>query len=657
MLSQVKKQLPSSILMLLILVVGSVYLFNGTMSKYPSYVHAWTQSDRIAIAQNFQENGFDFFHPATYNLLTIDGITQVDFPIHDYLVASISSLTNASIVSTFHWYNLIYSIAGLFFLFQLLLMFTKSPMRSILGTSFIFTLPFFVYYQNGFLPSTASFSNLFIGLYFMFNSVKSKKGYTLGIIFITLAALARAPFFIFLFALLLTEIAQGVRFKNVKASRIIQLLVSVVIFIGYYAYNQYLGATYGSMFLNETLHFTSFSNFLEIVSGAADRWSQQLLSPFHAILLFALIGASFYQIKNLKQFSNRSKYLLSYLVISAIGVALFFIAFGRQFRDHDYYYIDSFLPLFTFWIIFMLANVSIPKRWYTFIGATCFIFFFYFFGHAKEIQTFRYTPPFDDRIEYATEVYRNTTDNLKEWGVTKTDTIYVIDANSTNIPFTIWGNKGYSNLKTRAPILGPELDSNFSYAAMVDSFFYNNVYKDYPQIINRLEKVNGNGELSLYKKSFNPNPNAFFDHLLFEGTSNYSNLNNLPKSATEWLPIIETDSVHGKALKIEGNNVYALTIKDTIRKKLDNKTLRAMLVGDYFQSDSSRMQVVFAVGDYYGVHYTISELKTIGKWQKKQFSFYVDPSKFKVGDQWAVYFWNPDKTTLTIDNTNFILFQ
>ena len=82
MLAVLKKQLPSSLLMAFILIVGAVYLFQGTMSRYPAYVHAWTQSDRIAIAQNFQQNGFDFFHPATYNLLTKDGITQVDFPIH-----------------------------------------------------------------------------------------------------------------------------------------------------------------------------------------------------------------------------------------------------------------------------------------------------------------------------------------------------------------------------------------------------------------------------------------------------------------------------------------------------------------------------------------------------------------------------------------------
>lgn len=653
MLFQLKKQLPSSILMLAILVIGAGYLFKDTMNKYPAYVHAWTQSDRIAIAQNFQQNGFDLFHPATYNLLTKDGITRVDFPIHDYAVAIISSITNTSVVPVFHWYNLIYSIIGLFFLFQLLLLFTKSPMRSILGTTFVFTLPFFVYYQNGFLPSTASFANLFIGLFFIFNSSITKKGYTLGVVFITLAALARAPFFIFLFGLLLSELLQEIRFKNLKPLKLIQLFVGVLLFIGYYAYNQYLGNTYGSMFLTETLHFTSFSNFIEVISGAVDRWTDQLMSPYHAILLLLLICTCLYQYKRLSNSSNRLTFLLSYLLISSTGISFFFFAFGRQFIDHDYYYIDSFLPLLTFWIIFMLSSISIPKKWYSIVGTICFIFFFYFFGHAKDVQTARYTPSFDDRIEYAYNVYSSVkTDLFDSWKVTKQDTILVIGANSTNIPFTIWGVKGYSNLKTRASVLAPELDSSFTYAAMVDSFFYKNVYRDYPPIINKLEKINGNGELSLYKKSSNSSPSNFFDLLHYEFNTDYSNTTNSPKT-----PIVETDSLHGKAAKIQEKNIYTLTLRDTIRKKIENKPLRAMLVGDYFQNDSSKIQIVFAVGDYYGARYTISELKTIGEWQKKQFSFYVDPSQFKVGDQWTIYFWNPNKTTLTIDNTNFILFQ
>lgn len=657
MLSQLKKQLPSSLLVAFILILGSYYLFQGTMDKYPAFVHAWTQSDRIAIAQNFQENGFDFFHPATYNLLTKDGITQVDFPIHDYLVAIISETTNSSVISVFHWYNLVYSLMGLFFLFHLFLLFTKSPMRAILGTTFLFTLPFFVYYQNGFLPSTASFANLIIGLFFIFKRPSTSKSFILGVLFLVLAALARAPFFIFLVAVFLNEMVQSFKKKSISIQKIAPLILGIVIFIAYYFYNQYLGKTYGSMFLNETLHFTSVSNVVDVLTGAADRWSSQWMSPYHAILLVTLLVACLFQYKNLQNSTPFQKKLLSLLLISFLGVFLFFLAFGQQFVDHDYYYLDSFLPLLTIWLVYLLSAVTISKKAYTFVGTISFIFLFYFFGYAKDIQTLRYTPPFDDRVEYAYSVYQNATEDLKTWGISKTDTLYVIDANSTNIPFTIWGNKGYTNLKTRATVLGPELDSNFTYAAIVDSFLYHNIYKDYPQLINRLERVHGNGEISFYRKSNVSNPELFFRNLHFQASSNFDKRGNLPTSATEWLPIVVVDSAHGKSLKIEKRNEYALTIRDTIRNKDNEQALRVQLVGDYFQSDSSKMQVVFRVGDYYGVRYSISELKELNKWQKHQFSFVVDPSKFKEGDRWEIYFWNPNKTELVVDNLNLIIFQ
>ena len=656
MLPKLKKQLPSSILMILILCIGSAYLFQGTMDKYPAYVHAWTQSDRIAIAQNFQKNGFDFFHPATYNLLTKDGITRVDFPIHDYAVAFISFASNKPVVNVFHWYNLFYSIIGLFFLFHLFLLFSKSPTRSILGTTFIFTLPFFVYYQNGFLPSTASFSNLIIGLFLIFSG-NSKKQFSLGILFVTLAALARAPFFIFLFALLCIECLQGFRRKKFSIPNLIKIGVGIVVFVVYYFYNQHLGEKYGSMFLSETLHFTSFSNFINVAVSAYDRWSAQWLSPFHGILLVLLIGTSIYQVKHLQQVDQKLKTLLSYLLISAFGVSLFFIAFGNQFTDHDYYYIDSFLPLLSFWIIFMLSSIKISQKWYTFVAAGSLIFFFYFFGYAKDVQKLRYTAPFDDSVEYAYKVYKSSTADLKTWNVTEKDTLYVIDANSTNIPFTLWETKGYTNLSTRAAVLGPELDSNFTYATLVDSFFYSHIYRDYPQIINRLEKLEGNGQLSLYKKSSTNNSNSFFDELHYDAHTDFESKADLQTSAGDWLSLEQIDKDYGNSLKIDSKNEYALTLRDTIRNKQADKLLRVQFSADYFQNDTSRMQIVFSLGEFYGTRYTVSELKKIGEWEKHQFSFWVNPSQFKNGDRWSIYIWNPDNNELFIDNTNLIIFQ
>lgn len=653
-----KKYFPAVIVMLLILIIGAKCMFNDSMNTYPAYVHAWTQSDRVALAQNFQLNGFDFFHPATYNLLTKDGITQVDFPIHDYLVAVISSVLNTEIIPTFRWYTLILSLIGIFYFFQTLLLFTKSSARAIFGASFIYTLPFLVFYENGFLPSAPSFSLFLVGIFYLFNYLRTKeKTLWISTLLLTLAALGRMPFVIFLIATLLFFIWNGIKSKKVNFKAIGSSLIGVLAVLGYFLYNQYLASTYGSMFLSELLHFTSFANFLEVMVAASDRWGNQLISPYHGILFILLMIALVYQ-TNKYGLKNRKSYeLLLLTAISSVGVLLFFIAFGQQFADHDYYYIDSFLPIFSLLIVFGLSQINISKKWYTPIASVSFIFFFYFFSYATSNQKLRYTPPFDDRVEFAYNAYENSKTDLTNWGVQKSDTLFIIEPVSTNMAFNVFGNRGYTNLIGSPEILGSELDSSFQYAILLDSFFIQSCYKDYPGIINRLEKVNGNGTLSIFKKSSQNNPSLFFNNLIANHQTNFDGEGILPPSALEWLPIKTIDDNNGKSLYIENQNEYALTIRDTILKKLNDQPLHLQFVADYYRTDTTEIQVILSVGKYYGAHYTVNELDSIGSWEHKQFNFKVDPKYFEVGDELTFYLWNPEKNDLVVDNINLIIYQ
>ena len=425
--------------MLCILCFGAWHLLGDSMDTYPAFVHAWTQSDRLAIAMNFQQNGFDFFHPATFNLLTKGGITQVDFPIHDYAVACISSFLKTDVVLVFRSYNLLYSLLGLFFFFRLSLI-HLSAKRAVFLTTFLFTLPFFVYYQNGFLPSAPSFSNFLIGLYYLEKSrvQGAKKEVLLGVFFLTLAALARSPFAIFLFAYLGNQLWQFFQKKKVDWAKVLLPSVGIAIVLGYFLYNQYLAKTYGSMFLSELLAFRSFGDFIEVIGIAADRWGKELLSPFHLMMLLALLAA--YTKQSSRPFSLSS--LLSFPGLSSLGVLLYFFLFGKQFADHDYYYLDGFLPLLAMVSIQLLKSLQIPNSWYTTIGTISIVFFFYFFSYAKGVQEDRYTAPFDDRTAYAYSVYKTSKKDIAQWGIEEADTLLVLEANTTNMPFTLGIERG-----------------------------------------------------------------------------------------------------------------------------------------------------------------------------------------------------------------------
>jgi hypothetical protein len=162
-------------LLLAVLLVGlSFFYYSQTIYYFPSHIHAWTQSDRYAIALNFIDNGFDFFHPATYNLLTKNGITQVDFPINEFAVAILMKIFGSSSPAIFRLYDLCYGIIGLIFLFQLTKKITGSEWKSYVAVIFLFSSPVYAYYQAGFLPSIPALANVIIGFYFFYVYFKSR---------------------------------------------------------------------------------------------------------------------------------------------------------------------------------------------------------------------------------------------------------------------------------------------------------------------------------------------------------------------------------------------------------------------------------------------------------------------------------------------------
>lgn len=642
-----------------LLLLASKFLFQDTMDKYPTTIHAWTQSDRIAIAQNFQSNGFDFFHPSTYNLLTKDGITQVDFPIHDYLVAILSSTFNSTIVTTFRWYNFLYSILGFIFLFNCFLALRNSYPRAYFGTFFIFTLPFLVYYLNGFLPSIPSLANFYIGIYFLIHSKKtnSPNKIWLSSLFITLAALGRSPFVVFLFAMIINNLYHQKKKGVFNIKPIAPYVLGFAFFLIYWAYNVWLGKTYGSMFLNESLHFNSFDQLVETLSIAWDRWAGQWFSAYHFFSILLLFSCYFYFSRyRLRQDKFWSEWK-SYIWISLIGVFIFFFALGQQFGEHDYYYIDSFLPIAVLILLYVLSRLEIPQLWYTPLATVCALFVFYFFSSAKEIQSLRYTPPFNDRIDYATRIYIDSKNDFANWGIEETDTLYVIEANSTNIPFTIWNNKGYTNLYSRPDTLIKELQRDFTYAVLVDSFFRQTTFKDYPELLTKLKKVNSNGELSIYQKQKEENPALFVDRMYHFSVSNFDDQNGLSKDQMRGgIKQTVNDSL-GQSLLLQSNSEFPLSIKTHLIAPLEDRPLRMHIVGDFYQTDTANYRLVCSVNNFYKSHYTESHLKKNNQWYTHQFDFKIGAHFFEEGDEVKLYFWNPQKKELIVDNLNILIYQ
>lgn len=212
------------ILVLLALLTLSILFYYDTINDYPKGRHASGMANYYTTSIGFLDNNFDFFHPQTYCLnpqypptkiknltngywnYTLEnpqGITSVDFPINQYIVAILMKVFNSTNPIIYRVYTLILSLIGLFYLFKILHLITKRFDLSFVIIVLTFLSPTYSFFANSFLVSSIALSLIFIALFYLFkfNKTNQIKFFLISILFITLSGLIRFPFIIYVIAL------------------------------------------------------------------------------------------------------------------------------------------------------------------------------------------------------------------------------------------------------------------------------------------------------------------------------------------------------------------------------------------------------------------------------------------------------------------------
>ena len=502
-------------LLVIILVVLSLLFYKNSINEFPTYIHAWAQGDRYALALGFERNNLDLFHPETYNLnpqfpakATLNnpqGITAVDFPIHDYIVGAIMKITANKDPWVFRLYSLIYGLIGLVFLYKLSRLIDNSIEKSIFIVVFTFTSPIFTYYLNGFLPSTTSFASLMIGFYYYYRNIlhNKQKDLIIGLLFITLACLSRSSFLVFLVAIICYELLISIRNRNFQKNRFFIFFISFVVFVSYFAYNIYLRRKYGSVFLGSIKPVTNFLEFKSIIKEIYKNWGFQYFTYFHYISIgiiafFAII----YRIFTNKKLATPMSFFYWLIPIMFIGTLLFFIAMSQQFTAHDYYFIDSFF--FPTIILTLILVKLLPE--YTGIRRFAFILFLlvassFFVFKSYTIQKERRITGDWDRSYVTIQNFKKSKELLSSLNIPQNARILVIDAYSPNIPFILMERKGYAILTTSYENIEASLAWGYDYILIQNQFFISDVIAGYPKITSYLKRIGGNKELSVFKYS------------------------------------------------------------------------------------------------------------------------------------------------------------
>lgn len=336
----------SQILVLILVIIALAITYANYLSEMPLGVHNWAQSDRYAVAKTF-ENNTNFFAAQTYNITSEEGRCGVEFPLIQYISARISVLTpGVPLALIYKLINLSILLFGLWFFIS-----QWKPATwyvRLIGFGLLFS-PILVFYGAAFLPDTASLGLLFIslGLMIQFDRHFHFKSVFWIIFWAGLATLLKTTAGVYLLAI---SASLGLHYLINKDYKKVVLVVLYgilsVALIAYYDYSYFHAVNqkyFSPVFMSSGQPITSWQDFVAVWKGI-QFWHGQFLTLPASIILTGLFAV--WAIKRKKNVRQTNASLFRFLIpISALGLIGFMALMGKQFIDHDYYYITAFTPL------------------------------------------------------------------------------------------------------------------------------------------------------------------------------------------------------------------------------------------------------------------------------------------------------------------------
>ncbi|MDD3638443.1 MAG: hypothetical protein PHN50_12695 [Bacteroidales bacterium] len=509
----------------LVLLVLAFFFFRTTQTQFPAHIHAWTQSDRYALAVGFTENGYDFFHPATLNLkpryeaaIPLEdpqGITSVDFPIIEYLAALLMGIYGQPAPWIFRTLMLLLGLSGLFFWFRFLREVGVNYGLSLSGLLLAFTAPVFTYYLNGFIPSTSAVAMSFVALYLFVRYLRNEKINFLitALIFLTMAALIRKPFVMGLLAWAGAFVL--IFWKEKSKLRIVLpgFLASLAVVGFYHVYNKFLSFTYGSLFISDLMPADAVAETIQLIQISWANWKLTYFSlPAWIWIGIAISGLVF------KGFGDKTNKVIGFSALLWLAASgLYLLAMARQFPAHDYYFLDSiFLPLLILLGLGLrlLSKIERPFQWSILIIA--FALNGWMLKQSYAIQSERNTFKSWDRTEITRRNFEGGAKLLAEAKVPPNAKILVLDAYTTNMPLLLLERKGYTVINTTHENLRQAMKWDFDFVAIQNSFLASDIIRNYPDITQKLQPVANNGKIGIFLKRENSNSLSYKELTLLD---------------------------------------------------------------------------------------------------------------------------------------------
>lgn len=585
-------------------------------------MHAWTQSDRYAIALMFLENGFNLFKPQTFNLETIDGVIAADFPIVEFFVAVFMKLTGNSEPIIFRCFLLSISILGHLFLFRSARILGYAIPTAAWIMVFSFTMPILLHYQAGFIPSVSAYAFFLIGLYFAIKdwNNNSRQDFYWGMGFFLLAALVRKPFVMFAFAYGLMHVFP----LKINRKKILASILAAVIFIGYFIYNTYLNNTYGSALLTSATSADGLGHWYTLILEITERWAKEFLSPAHYVILIAAI------IVSLIKWRSLNKHVIRYFLMTLLLGIIYFNVMISQFIHHEYYFIDCLYPSIII-LLLLISSFIIPYNKYLkwVLAAGILI------GLLKYADPFildKFSNKIWDRGAQVMYNYEGLEDLLNTLNIPKEAKLLCVDVHSTNRPL-IWANrKGYTLRNTKREKLREAVDKySFDYIIVQNQYFQSDIHRSDPEFVNHLKFIGSNKGITIASWEKEPSKQEVVDFLDFNLATSYS----LKDSTLQenWSNVLYS---------MDKDNEYGLTFSYKLKEELKEALMFSINISEH---ENCSIPISFVVSRN-GRHVQYLEHYINGMSKGNHSCVFPIRASLKEGDVIKCYLWNKNKCAL-----------
>ncbi|MFK8005703.1 MAG: ArnT family glycosyltransferase [Saprospiraceae bacterium] len=328
------------ILTLLAIPIVSVFLHWKVLNLDLVSIHVWRQTQTQNTIQSFYEEDFNLLNPRRNNRGSSDGILRMEFPIMQWIFAGFfKTLGNHLIISRLLSLLIGFlSILGIYFLSKEIF---KSEIAGLLSAWFFNFSPSFFYHTVNPMPDNLAMCFAIWGLvfFFLFGKKLSVSNLIWSGIFLSLAALTKLPFILFVSVPFVYHFLfqKKINSKNTHFA-FFSIYILQLLPLAWYVWviPTWKGNEVAKgMFINQE----SFSDLFAIISGNLISTLPELLLNYAAVPLF-LFGI--FQLFKLKIYQKKLFPVFGILLLGLIAYFLFEMNLIGLIHD---YYLFPFLPL------------------------------------------------------------------------------------------------------------------------------------------------------------------------------------------------------------------------------------------------------------------------------------------------------------------------